>query len=79
MMGGVIFPAKILQVNHIERGINPPSVNEIYFTGDYLLKGVRIGIVAGMIALTVSRHLLLTVIVTNDTCASIYLIHSNTE
>ncbi|PKI73873.1 hypothetical protein CRG98_005743 [Punica granatum] len=39
-------------VNHIKKGINPPSVNEIYFTGDYLLKGVKIGIVAGMIALT---------------------------
>lgn len=39
-------------VNHIEKGINPSSVTEIYFTGDYLLKGVRIGIVAGIIALT---------------------------
>ncbi|PIN09080.1 Sulfate/bicarbonate/oxalate exchanger SAT-1 and related transporters (SLC26 family) [Handroanthus impetiginosus] len=39
-------------VKHIEKGINPSSVNEIYFTGDYLLKGVRIGIVAGIIALT---------------------------
>ncbi|XP_055834333.1 sulfate transporter 1.3-like [Solanum dulcamara] len=39
-------------VKHIEKGINPPSVREIYFTGDYLLKGLRIGIVAGMIALT---------------------------
>ncbi|KAI3459994.1 hypothetical protein Pfo_016657 [Paulownia fortunei] len=39
-------------VKHIEKGINPPSVNEIYFTGDYLLKGARIGVVAGIIALT---------------------------
>ncbi|KAI3465052.1 hypothetical protein Pfo_021715 [Paulownia fortunei] len=39
-------------VKHIEKGINRPSVDEIYFTGDYLLKGVRIGIVAGMVALT---------------------------
>lgn len=29
-------------------------MGEIYFTGDYLLKGVKIGIVAGMVALTVS-------------------------
>lgn len=43
------------QVKHIEKGINPASVSEIYFTGDYLLKGVRIGLVAGIIALTV-RH-----------------------
>ncbi|EYU43602.1 hypothetical protein ABFS82_03G012900 [Erythranthe guttata] len=39
-------------VKHIEKGINRPSVDEIYFTGDYLLKGVKIGIVAGMVALT---------------------------
>ncbi|KAA8522506.1 hypothetical protein F0562_013133 [Nyssa sinensis] len=39
-------------VRHIEKGINPPSVNEIYFTGEYALKGFRIGVVAAMIALT---------------------------
>ncbi|KAJ6685518.1 SULFATE TRANSPORTER 1.2-LIKE [Salix purpurea] len=39
-------------VRHIDQGINPSSVHQIYFKGDYLLKGVRIGIVAGMVALT---------------------------
>ncbi|KAI5654727.1 hypothetical protein M9H77_31914 [Catharanthus roseus] len=39
-------------VKHIEKGINPPSLDEIYFSGNYLLKGIRIGIVAGMVALT---------------------------
>ncbi|KAL2513683.1 Sulfate transporter 1.3 [Forsythia ovata] len=39
-------------VNHIEQGINPSSLNKIYFSGDYLAKGFRIGVVAGMIALT---------------------------
>ncbi|PKI37824.1 sulfate transporter 1.2-like [Punica granatum] len=39
-------------VKHINKGVNPPSVNEIYFTGHYLSKGFRIGIVAGMVALT---------------------------
>lgn len=39
-------------VRHIESGINPPSLDKIYFSGDYLLKGLRIGVVAGMIALT---------------------------
>ncbi|KAI5589113.1 hypothetical protein BDE02_05G139900 [Populus trichocarpa] len=39
-------------VKHIEKGINPSSVNQIYFSGDHMLKGVRIGIVAAMIALT---------------------------
>lgn len=50
-----------MQVKNIDKGINPSSVKEIYFSGDYLLKGFRIGVVAGMIALTVreSSHLLL--------------------
>ncbi|XP_015571601.1 sulfate transporter 1.2 [Ricinus communis] len=39
-------------VKHIKKGINPASVNQIYFSGPYLLKGIRIGVVAGMIALT---------------------------
>ncbi|KAE9605898.1 putative SLC26A/SulP transporter [Lupinus albus] len=39
-------------VKHIDKGINPSSVKEIYWSGDYLAKGFRIGIVAGMIALT---------------------------
>ncbi|GFY96497.1 sulfate transporter 1;3 [Actinidia rufa] len=38
-------------LKRIEKGINPSSVNQIYFTGDYLLKGFRIGVAAGMIAL----------------------------
>ncbi|KAK3012070.1 hypothetical protein RJ639_011963 [Escallonia herrerae] len=39
-------------VRHIEKGINPPSANEIHFTGEYLAKGFKIGVVAGMVALT---------------------------
>ncbi|KAH1245276.1 Sulfate transporter 1.3 [Glycine max] len=39
-------------VRKIEKGINPSSVKDIYFTGEYLGKGFKIGIVAGMIALT---------------------------
>ena len=41
-------------MRHIEKGINPPSVDEIFFTGHYLAKGFKIGVVAGMVALTVS-------------------------
>ncbi|KAK4483967.1 hypothetical protein RD792_011178 [Penstemon davidsonii] len=47
-----VFSSAHHGVKHIEKGINPISVNEIFFTGDYLMKGVRIGIVAGMVALT---------------------------
>ncbi|XP_051139586.1 sulfate transporter 1.3-like [Andrographis paniculata] len=39
-------------VKHIEKGINRPSVKQIYFTGDYVLKGLKIGLVAGMVGLT---------------------------
>ncbi|KAJ3700086.1 hypothetical protein LUZ61_003791 [Rhynchospora tenuis] len=39
-------------VNKIKKGVNPASANQIYFTGSYALKGLRIGVVAGMIGLT---------------------------
>ncbi|KAI3848613.1 hypothetical protein MKX03_010323 [Papaver bracteatum] len=39
-------------VNYIRKGINPPSVKHIYFTGKYLTTGIRIGVVAGLVALT---------------------------
>ncbi|XP_057997774.1 sulfate transporter 1.2-like [Hevea brasiliensis] len=39
-------------VHEIKRGVNSPSLNEIFFSGEYLGKGFRIGVVAGMIALT---------------------------
>ncbi|CAH9079713.1 unnamed protein product [Cuscuta europaea] len=39
-------------VNYIEKGINPSSVNMLYFSGGYLAKGFRIGAIAGMVALT---------------------------
>ncbi|KAF7126737.1 hypothetical protein RHSIM_Rhsim11G0135500 [Rhododendron simsii] len=41
-------------VSHIKKGVNPASADQIFFTGGYLLKGFRIGVVAGMIALTES-------------------------
>jgi len=44
-----------VKVNHIEKGINPSSVHKIYFSGEYLGKGFKIGVIAGMIALTVSK------------------------
>lgn len=39
-------------VKHIDKGINPSSASQIYFSGVYLLKGFKIGVVAGLIALT---------------------------
>uniref|UniRef100_A0A175YFK5 SLC26A/SulP transporter domain-containing protein n=1 Tax=Daucus carota subsp. sativus TaxID=79200 RepID=A0A175YFK5_DAUCS len=39
-------------VRRIKKGVNPSSIDQIFFTGDYLVKGFKIGVVAGMIALT---------------------------
>lgn len=52
-MASVLY---IYQVKHINKGINPSSVHEIYWSGEFLLKGLKIGVVAGMIALTVSKY-----------------------
>ncbi|CAD6205982.1 unnamed protein product [Miscanthus lutarioriparius] len=39
-------------VKNIEKGVNPPSASLIYFSGPFLLKGLKIGVVTGLIALT---------------------------
>ncbi|XP_030539398.2 sulfate transporter 1.3-like [Rhodamnia argentea] len=39
-------------VGKFKKGVNPSSVKEIFFTGTYLAKGFKIGVVAAMIALT---------------------------
>ncbi|KAL2607959.1 hypothetical protein R1flu_026532 [Riccia fluitans] len=39
-------------VKHINKGVNPPSFNDIYWSGKFLTKGFQIGLVAGLIGLT---------------------------
>ncbi|EOA23007.1 hypothetical protein CARUB_v10003753mg [Capsella rubella] len=39
-------------VKHIDQGINPISAHKIFFSGKYLADGIRIGGIAGMVALT---------------------------
>nr|CBK55656.1 sulphate transporter [Astragalus glycyphyllos] len=39
-------------VRHIDKGVNPASASQIYFSGEYFGAGVKIGIVSGMVALT---------------------------
>ncbi|KAK7412122.1 hypothetical protein VNO78_03570 [Psophocarpus tetragonolobus] len=39
-------------VRHVKKGVNPSSASEIFFSGKHLGAGVRIGVVAGMVALT---------------------------
>lgn len=41
------------QVNHIKKGLNPSSASKIYFSGPHVKHGLRIGAIAGMVALTV--------------------------
>ncbi|KAL4556023.1 hypothetical protein LXL04_038658 [Taraxacum kok-saghyz] len=43
-------------VRHIDKGINPSSANQIYFSGDYLAKGFNIGVISGLIALTIDGN-----------------------
>lgn len=43
----------MFQVGHIRKGVNPSSAHQIFFSGKYLGKGFTIGIVAGLVALTV--------------------------
>ncbi|KAJ8430326.1 hypothetical protein Cgig2_015383 [Carnegiea gigantea] len=53
---GAVFLAFLLFakfiVNHIDKGLNPSSVHLLYLSGENLLRGFKIGAVAGMIALT---------------------------
>jgi sulfate transporter 1, high-affinity len=52
-----MITAAKLQVKNIRKGINPASASLIYFTGPYLATGFKIGVVAGMIGLTVRQTL----------------------
>ncbi|RDX88869.1 High affinity sulfate transporter 2, partial [Mucuna pruriens] len=39
-------------VKHVKKGVNPSSASEIFFSGKYLGPGIRVGVIAGMVALT---------------------------
>lgn len=54
-----LIHATIFQVRHIKKGINPSSASKIFFSGNYLTAGIRIGVVSGMVALTVYMQILL--------------------
>ncbi|KAK3149843.1 hypothetical protein QOZ80_3AG0223800 [Eleusine coracana subsp. coracana] len=53
-------------VKNIKKGINPPSAGLIYFTGPLALKGFKIGVVTGLIALTESIAIGRTFAAMND-------------
>ncbi|KAJ1687164.1 hypothetical protein LUZ63_018554 [Rhynchospora breviuscula] len=41
-------------VGHITKGVNPPSLDLIYWSGPHLKKGIKIGVIAGFVGLTES-------------------------
>lgn len=47
----------VFQVKHIEDGVNPISAGEIFFSGKYFSAGIRIGLISGMVALTVRKFI----------------------
>lgn len=42
-----------MQVGKIPKGVNPSSLGQLQFSGKLLKDGVQIGIVAGLVAITV--------------------------
>jgi high affinity sulfate transporter 1 len=61
-------------VGHINKGLNPSSLDQIYWTGPNMKKGARIGFVAGMVGLTESIAIGRTFAAIKD-----YQIDGNTE
>ncbi|KAJ0960540.1 hypothetical protein J5N97_001630 [Dioscorea zingiberensis] len=50
-----IFKAQkhgIKTIGHLEKGLNPPSANLLYFSGSYLSLAIKTGIITGILALT---------------------------
>ncbi|XP_058780522.1 probable sulfate transporter 3.4 [Vicia villosa] len=43
---------QISVIGHLSRGVNPPSVNLLYFNGPYLALAIKTGIVTGILSLT---------------------------
>lgn len=42
-----------LQIGHLKKGLNPPSVSELAFGSEYLPLAIKTGIITGVIALAV--------------------------
>jgi len=43
-----------VQIGHLKKGLNPPSVSELAFGSPYLMTAIKTGIITGVIALAVS-------------------------
>lgn len=42
-----------MQIGHLKKGINPPSVSELAFGSPHLILAIKTGIVVGIIGLAV--------------------------
>lgn len=42
------------QIGHLPKGLNPPSLNMLYFSGAHLALAIKTGIITGILSLTVS-------------------------
>lgn len=43
-----------MQIGHLKKGLNPPSVSELAFGSPYLTTAIKTGIITGVIGLAVS-------------------------
>lgn len=43
-----------MQIGHLPKGLNPPSLNMLYFSGAHLALAIKTGIITGILSLTVS-------------------------
>jgi len=44
----------LMQIGHLPKGLNPPSLNMLYFSGAHLALAIKTGIITGILSLTVS-------------------------
>ncbi|XP_021298752.1 probable sulfate transporter 3.4 [Herrania umbratica] len=45
-------PHGISIIGHLQKGLNPPSLNMLYFNGQYLALAIKTGIITGILSLT---------------------------
>lgn len=44
----------LMQIGHLKKGLNPPSLSELAFGSPYLMTAIKTGVITGVIALAVS-------------------------
>lgn len=49
-----LFDVRFVQIGHLKKGLNPPSLTELAFGSPHLTIAIKTGIITGVIALAVS-------------------------